>query len=83
MNVAPCPNCGGSDLRSTEANAVGWAGPDLLPGAGGWVIPATFEVVVCCNCGLARFFVPPGAIEKLSNSALWERRPSQPPHDKG
>jgi len=84
MNVAPCPNCGGNDLRSTTADAVGATGPDLLPGASGWgLIPATFEVVVCCTCGLSRFFAPPRAIEKIAKSALWDRLPSLAPHDKG
>jgi hypothetical protein len=82
MNVAPCSNCGGSDLRSTTTNAVGSFGPDLLPGASGWVIPATFDVVVCCNCGLVRFFAPPAAIEKVAKSASWER-PLQVAHDRG
>ncbi len=72
MSVASCPNCGNSDLRTTNVKAVGGYGPNLLPGAGGFFRPASFNVVVCCNCGLARFFVTPEEMEKIANSALWD-----------
>ena len=73
MNVAPCSNCGGDDLRTTTTKAVGAYGPDLLPGASGWFREAEFQVVVCCNCGLTRFFVSGEAIDKVAKSALWDR----------
>jgi hypothetical protein len=71
MAVAPCSNCGSSDLRSTTTRAVGDFGPDLLPGAGGWFRRAEFDVVVCCSCGLTRFFAQREDIDKLATSALW------------
>jgi len=73
MNVAPCSDCGSRDLRTTTADAGGSRGPDLLPGVSGWFVPAKFDVVVCCNCGLTRFFVPQETIDKVAKSALWER----------
>jgi hypothetical protein len=73
MDLAPCSNCGSRDLRSTTADAVGHFGPDLLPGVSGIFRGAEFIVVVCCNGGLTRFFAPREAIDKLANSALWER----------
>jgi hypothetical protein len=56
MKVAPCPNCTSDDLRTTTADASNNVGLDLLPGAHGIFNRSTFEVVVCCNCGLTRFF---------------------------
>ncbi len=73
MDATPCSNCGSSDLRSTTTDAIGHVGPNLLPGTGGLFRPATFDVVVCCKCGLMRFFAPREAIDKLAKSALWER----------
>jgi hypothetical protein len=52
MHVAPCSNCGSSDLRVTTTDAVGHFGPDLLPDASGVFHRAKFDVVVCCSCGL-------------------------------
>jgi predicted nucleic-acid-binding Zn-ribbon protein len=73
MNLAPCSDCGSGDLRSTTTDAIGSFGPDLLPGVSGLFSRAKFNVVVCCNCGLTRFFVAREAIDKLAKSALWER----------
>jgi len=73
MNIAPCSNRGSDDLRTTPAKAVGAYGPDLLPGASGWFREAEFQVVVCCDCGLTRFFLPAEAIDKVAKSALWEQ----------
>ena len=74
MSVAPCPNCGSTDLRTNTAEAVGSHGPDLLPGVSGIFRHAWFVVVVCCNCGLVRFFAPKEAIDKIAESASWERQ---------
>ncbi len=73
MQVAPCPNCGSDDLRRTTTDAVGHFGPDLLPGTSGVFQLAQFDLVVCCGCGLTRFFAPPKAVEKVVKSALWKR----------
>jgi predicted nucleic-acid-binding Zn-ribbon protein len=73
MQVTPCPNCGSGDLRSTTTDAVGHTGPDLLPGASGVFQLAKFDLVVCCGCGLTRFFAPGEAIDKIARSALWKQ----------
>ena len=49
------------------------SGRNLLPGAGGVFHLAKFDVVVCCSCGLTRFFAPREAVDKLAKSALWEK----------
>ena len=73
MRVAPCSNCGSSDLRVTTTDVGGHLGPDLLPGTSGLFHPARFDVVVCCSCGLTRFFAAREAVDKLATSALWEK----------
>jgi hypothetical protein len=73
MKAAPCPNCGSDDLRATTADASSHFGPDLLPGAHGIFGQSSFEVVVCCDCGLTRFFASPREVERLLKSALWHR----------
>ena len=73
MRVTPCPNCASDDLRATTADASSHFGPDLLPGTRGIFGQNTFEVVVCCNCGLTRFFASHEDVEKLLKSALWHR----------
>ena len=73
MHVAPCSNCGSGDLRVTTTDAASHFGPDLLPGASGVFHLAKFAVVVCCSCGLTRFFAPREAVDKLAKSALWEK----------
>jgi hypothetical protein len=70
VNVRDCPNCSSSDLRITVADAMGGEGPDLLPGVGGFFRRAQFAVVVCCGCGLTRFFVTQEEIEKVRQK--WE-----------
>ena len=73
MKAAPCPNCTSDDLRATTADASNQLGLDLLPGTHGIFGQSTFEVVVCCNCGLTRFFASPEEVEKLLKSSLWHR----------
>jgi hypothetical protein len=71
VKVAPCPNCTSDDLRTTTADASSHFGPDLLPGAHGIFSQSTFEAVVCCNCGLTRFFASREEVERVLKSALW------------
>ncbi len=70
VNVQDCPNCGGSDLRITIADLSSGEGPNLLPRVGGFFARAEFALVVCCGCGLMRFFVTPEEIEKVK--AKWD-----------
>jgi hypothetical protein len=71
--LAPCPNCTSDNHRATTADASSDFGPDLLPGTHGIFRKSTFEVVVCCDCGLTRFFAPQEEIEKLLKSNLWHK----------
>jgi predicted nucleic-acid-binding Zn-ribbon protein len=72
--VAPCPNCGGEDLYYTaDVSAGGGFAPNYLPGLGGfWGIPE-FTVIVCADCGLARFFASEKAKARLSESRKWQK----------
>ncbi len=70
VQVKDCPNCGSADSRIRVADAMGGDGPSLLPGVGGFFRRAQFAVVVCCVCGLTRFFVTQEEIEKVR--ARWQ-----------
>jgi predicted nucleic-acid-binding Zn-ribbon protein len=74
-SVAPCPNCSGSNLyRSKRAiSSGGGYAPNYLPGLGGFFIAGRFQLVVCRDCGLTRFFANRDAIERLADSPRWER----------
>jgi len=73
--VAPCPNCGGSNLyRSARGiSSGGGYAPNYLPGLGGFFVSGRFRLVVCRDCGLTRFFADKDATERLADSAKWER----------
>ena len=73
MNVSPCPNCGGRELYGTKASAGGGHAPNYLPGLGGFWMTAKFELVLCRDCGLTRFFASRDAMEKVANSKKWKR----------
>ncbi|MCC7012760.1 MAG: hypothetical protein IT454_09385 [Planctomycetes bacterium] len=71
--VAPCPNCGGSNLyRSQLLRAGGGYAPNYLPDLGSFWAVARFKLVVCRDCGLTRWFAQPPALEKLDTSDHWE-----------
>ncbi|RLS38922.1 MAG: hypothetical protein DWH81_09265 [Planctomycetota bacterium] len=68
-----CHHCGGDQLYSTVTNAAGGYGPNLLPGLGGFFHGATFQVVVCRDCGWTQFFASKPALEKLEQASDWRR----------
>ncbi|MDH5197250.1 MAG: hypothetical protein OEY20_08365 [Gemmatimonadota bacterium] len=73
--IAPCPNCGGGNLfrsRKTISAGGGYA-PNYLPGLGRFLGSGRFQVVVCRDCGLARFFAQREATDRLADSARWQR----------
>lgn len=71
--VAPCPNCGGAHLyKSVEVGAGGGHAPNYLPGLGSFLRTEKFELVLCRDCGLTRFFARPSARQKLSDSKKWK-----------
>ena len=71
-NVAPCPNCGGRTLYQGPATSSGGGhAPNYLPGLGRFLFSARFVLVVCRDCGLARFFAQPEARARLKESGKW------------
>ena len=72
-NSLQCPECDGRNLYTTSVVSAGGHGPVLLPGLGGFLRFAKFDVVVCSDCGLTRFFAEPSARTKLSTSSRWTR----------
>jgi predicted nucleic-acid-binding Zn-ribbon protein len=72
--LSPCPNCGGRNLfRSQPVSSGGGYAPDYLPKLGSFWVAGKFNLIVCKDCGLTRFFADPKATEKLSESRKWER----------
>jgi predicted nucleic-acid-binding Zn-ribbon protein len=73
-SVASCPNCRGGNLfRSQPISAGGGYAPNYLPGLGGFFGAEKFEVVLCRDCGLTRFFARPQARERLAEAKKWTR----------
>lgn len=71
--TSPCPNCEGRNLyRSTEVSAGGGYAPNYLPGLGTFWLAESFNLVICKDCGLTRFFAPPKALAKLPDSKKWK-----------
>ncbi len=68
-----CPHCQGQDLYTTKVSAGGGHGPYFLPGLGGFLYMAEFDVVVCSACGLTRFFATKDACRKLESSGRWHK----------
>jgi len=74
-HVTPCPNCGGANLyRSRKPmSAGGGYAPNYLPGLGTLLRAGRFQLVVCRDCGLTRFFAQRAATDRLADSGRWER----------
>jgi predicted nucleic-acid-binding Zn-ribbon protein len=74
-NRSTCPACGSRDqfqpLKPVRSG--GGQAPNLLPGLGTWYQAAAFELVLCADCGLTRFYAVREAREKLRTSAKWRR----------
>jgi hypothetical protein len=75
METPTCPDCRGRELYRSKRpiKSGGDHSPNYLPGLGSFLRWARFEVVVCADCGLTRFFATPEARSKLSTSPKWER----------
>jgi DNA-directed RNA polymerase subunit RPC12/RpoP len=75
MRPSPCPNCDSKDLFKAvkPISSGGGYAPNYLPGIGGSFSSAKFDVVVCHNCGLTRWFAGREYVSKLSTSKKWER----------
>jgi len=72
-NPKPCPECGQNNLFVTTTTSGTGNGAVLLPGLGSFFSQATFEVVVCADCGLTRFFASPKAVGKLATAEEWRK----------
>jgi hypothetical protein len=73
--ISPCPNCGGNNLYTTSVVAGGGYAPYYLPGLGGFLRHARFDLVACADCGLIRFFAEPEATAKIAASDKWTKLP--------
>jgi predicted nucleic-acid-binding Zn-ribbon protein len=72
--VKACPECGRQNLYANTTRSGGGYGPVLLPKLGSfWKFFASFEVVVCADCGLTRFYAEPSARTKLPTTKAWRR----------
>jgi predicted nucleic-acid-binding Zn-ribbon protein len=69
-----CPECGGPNLHHTLTASAGPYGPALLRGLGSLFHTPKFQVVVCADCGLTRFYAEPSARANLTGSSRWLRR---------
>ena len=70
--IAPCPGCGSTQLyASPPVSSGGGRAPNFLPHLGGIFRSARFEIVVCRDCGLTRFFASEEARTKLPSSTKW------------
>jgi predicted nucleic-acid-binding Zn-ribbon protein len=72
--LSPCPNCHSKNVfKSKEVSAGGGHAPNYLPGLGKFLATEKFHIVLCKDCGLARFFARPQATAKLEESSKWTR----------
>lgn len=55
--------------------AGGGHAPNYLSGLGRWWRPETFQLVICRDCGLTRFFASKEARDRLADSNKWKRIP--------
>ncbi|MDZ4805661.1 MAG: hypothetical protein SGI90_12445 [Candidatus Eisenbacteria bacterium] len=60
---------------SEEISAGGGYAPNYLPGLEKYwgMVAAKFCLVVCTNCGLARFFVSDEAVSRIPESEHWRK----------
>jgi predicted nucleic-acid-binding Zn-ribbon protein len=72
-NHQTCPECGRQNTFTTITSAGGGYGPMLLPNLGGFMRFPKFEVVVCADCGLTRFYAVAEARARLPTTRNWRR----------
>jgi predicted nucleic-acid-binding Zn-ribbon protein len=73
---ATCPNCTGTNVYSSgEISAGGGYAPNYLPGLEKYwrMVAAKFCVVVCTDCGLARWFASDEAVSRIPESSHWRK----------
>ncbi len=58
-NSKKCPECGSRRIYTKKVSVLnGGYGPDLLPGVGGLFKGRKFQLYICGDCGLTKFYVP-------------------------
>ncbi len=68
-----CPECAGDSVyRHRYSDAGSNIGPSLLPGLGSPLAFATFTILVCEDCGLARYYADRTARANLSTADGWK-----------
>jgi predicted nucleic-acid-binding Zn-ribbon protein len=72
---AQCPNCQSRNVYKTKKAVASGGGhaPNFLPGVGTWFRAGRFDIIVCRDCGLTRFFVQQEDRDDLDDSNKWER----------
>jgi len=75
MTISSCSNCGSTHLFKSErpVSAGGGYAPNYLPGLGSFWRAEKFDIVICKDCGLSRFFASGAARERLASSSKWRR----------
>jgi predicted nucleic-acid-binding Zn-ribbon protein len=73
MSRYECSDCGSRNLyrAAKPISAGGGYAPNYLPGLGAFLSVAKFEVVVCRDCGLTRWYASDEARQQLSESPKW------------
>ena len=71
--IKPCPNCEGTNLFTRSVAAATGKGPQFLRGLGSFLHYPRFDVVVCADCGLTRFFAEPGTYQQVASHPSWQR----------
>ena len=71
----PCPNCQSRNVYKTKKPVGVWRRPRAqLPARTRSLVPrGRFDIVVCRDCGLTRFFVQQEDRDDLDDSSKWER----------
>ena len=77
-HVSSCTNCGGTSLyEGEETSAGGGHAPNYLSGLGRFLRTARFQLVICEDCGLTRFFASKEARANLADCPKWTRLSSK------
>ena len=73
-SYSACPNCNSTNLyKADRISSGGGYAPNYLPGLGRPFFRAKFDVVVCVDCGLTRFFAREEERLRITRSKHWER----------
>lgn len=68
-----CSFCHSAEIYTRRVDSAGLYGPFLLRGLGSFLKAATFDVVVCADCGHCEFFVEEDARQNVATAQGWRR----------